>query len=116
MAVMVFCDAMARGWTSAALNIPPQNAAVYNFFDIAVSYGVFLRLHPDISAARGYGLSRAVVSLPVASALARIAGCFAGFTAAWVWNCPVRPTDAVWMSIASTVTLVLILFKREFSR
>ena len=116
MTLMLFYDAVARGWTSAALNIPPKNTAVYNFIDIVVSYRVFLRLHPDIAPLRRYVLPKAVVSLPAAAALARIAGCFAGFTAAWAWNCPVRPTDAIWMSIASTVTILVILFKREFPR
>ena len=110
MKAMLFCDALARGLTSAALKIPGENTAVYTLADMVVSYGAFLKLYSTFSQVSGRrsDLSPVVVISSLAGFLARVAGIFAGFAAALALDCPVRLTDAIWMSGASTVAVVVI--------
>ena len=110
MSVIVACDAFARGMTSAALKIPFNSTIIYTLIDMGVSYGFFVKLYFNVGRASdsSSGLSRSVVSLPVAGVVARVAGIFAGFAATWAFDCPIRLTDALWMSWASTIAIVAI--------
>lgn len=109
MNVMLLCDALARGLTSAALKTPGGNTYVYTLVDIAVSYGVFLNLRSivDQTSSRK-GLSTAIVNLSIIGIVARVAGIFAGYAAGVAMDCPVRLTDAICMSGASTVAVVVV--------
>lgn len=108
MKVMLFCDALARGLTSAALKIPVENTAVYTLVDIVVSYGIFLKLRSIVAQTSDKKALSTIVTLPMAGIIARVAGIFAGYAAALALDYPVRLTDAVWMSGASTVAVVLV--------
>ncbi|MBS0647785.1 MAG: hypothetical protein JSS10_01005 [Verrucomicrobia bacterium] len=110
MSVIVFCDAAARGFASAALKVPVKNMALYTLVDMVVSYGFFLKLHSKIEQTLNRK-SVIILYLALAAVVARIAGCFAGFAAAEACNCPVRLADAVWMSCASAVVLLPVLRK-----
>lgn len=107
MTTTVFWDAAARGFVSAVLKVPPMNTAIYTLVDMTVSYGFFLKLCPkkeQMLSSRTF-----IISLLIAGIVARIVGCFAGFAATIALDYPVRLTDAVWMSCASTVVLLPVL-------
>jgi hypothetical protein len=109
MKVMLLCDAVARGFTSAALKIPSANTYVYTLVDMAVSYGVFLKLYSRVGQTGDRkGLSAAIVTWPMVGVVARAAGIFAGFAFALALNCPVGLIDAACMSGASTLAVVVI--------
>lgn len=108
MNVMLLCDALARGLTSAALKTPGGNAYVYTLVDIAVSYGVFLKLSSIVSQTSDRkGPSTASIISPI-GIVARVAGIFAAYAAGLAMDCPVRLTDAVCMSGASTVAVIAV--------